>query len=176
MMLHARNALLMEISRGLEESMNEVDIERRLRMIEDVEAIKKLKYQYCDYCDDNYNADGIAGLFTEDAIWDGDTFGRCQGREAIRGFFRRAPQLLSFAAHQVMNPIIDVQGDKATGIWKLFQPCTQVTPAGARAVWLAATYHDDYVRVDGKWMFKHLKVNSLFFTPYEDGWVKNKFG
>jgi len=74
-----------------------------------------------------------------------------------------------------MNPIIDVQGDKATGIWKLFQPCTQVTADGPRAVWLAAIYEDDYVKIGGKWMFKHLKVDSLFFTPYEDGWVKKQF-
>ena len=151
------------------------DIEQRLQMVEDVEAIKKLKYQYCAFCDDNYNADEIAGLFTEDAIWDGGIFGKCEGREAIRGFFRSAPQVLSFAAHQVMNPIIDVEGNKATGIWKLFQPCTQVRAGKARAVWLVAIYHDDYVRVGGKWMFKQLRVDALFFTPYEDGWVKKQF-
>ena len=71
------------------------DIERRLQMIEDVEAIKKLKYQCCVYCDDNYSADGIASLFTEDAIWDGGTFGRYEGREAIRRFFCGAPRLLT---------------------------------------------------------------------------------
>ena len=150
-------------------------IEQRLQMVEDVEAIKRLKYQYCAYCDDNYNADGIASLFTETAIWDGGSFGRYEGREAIRRFFHTASRVLSFAAHQVMNPIIDVQGDKATGIWKLFQPCTQVTAAGPRAIWLAATYNDDYVKVGGNWMFQHLKVNSLFFTPYEDGWVRKQF-
>jgi hypothetical protein len=98
------------------------DVEQRLQTVEDVEAIKKLKYQYCAYCDDNYNADGIASLFTEDAIWDGGTFGRYEGREAICCFFRSAPRLLSFAAHQVMNPIIDVQGDKARAIkkWRFF--------------------------------------------------------
>jgi hypothetical protein len=37
--------------------------------------------------------------------------GEERGREAIRNFFRGAPRLLSFAAHQVMNPIIDVEGD-----------------------------------------------------------------
>jgi SnoaL-like domain len=151
------------------------EIERRLQMIEEVEAIKRLKYQYCAYCDDNYNADGIASLFEEDAVWDGGGFGRYQGREAIRGFFRGAPRVLSFAAHQVMNPIIEVRGDKATGIWKLFQPCTQVIASGPRAVWLAATYNDDYVKAGGRWRFKRLKVNSLFFTPYEDGWVKKQF-
>ena len=66
------------------------DVEQRLQMVEDVEAIKKLKYQYCAYCDDNYNADWIANLFTEDAIWEGGTFGRYEGREAIRGSQRSA--------------------------------------------------------------------------------------
>ena len=47
------------------------DIDRRLRAIEDIEEIKRLKARYCSYCDDNYDADSIANLFTEDAIWDG---------------------------------------------------------------------------------------------------------
>ena len=43
------------------------DIERRLRALEDVEEIKRLKARYCTYCDDNYDADKIARLFVEDA-------------------------------------------------------------------------------------------------------------
>jgi hypothetical protein len=78
------------------------DIEQRLQMVEDVEAIKKLKYQCCVYCDDNYSADGIASLFIEDAIWDGGTFRRYEGREAIRGFFRSpaATQLCCPSGHE----------------------------------------------------------------------------
>ena len=41
------------------------DIERRLKVIEDIEEIKRLKARYCAYCDDNYDADGIASLFIE---------------------------------------------------------------------------------------------------------------
>ena len=41
------------------------DIERRLKALEDVEEIKRLKARYCAYCDDNYDADAIASLFTE---------------------------------------------------------------------------------------------------------------
>src|SRR5260370_38734254 len=100
------------------------ELTRRIQQIEDREAIKTLKHQYCAYCDDSYNPDGIAGLFVEDAVWDGGDFGRCVGREAIRKFFQRTPKMLSIAAHQVKNPHIKVDGDHATGDLKLLQPCT----------------------------------------------------
>ena len=45
--------------------MNVEDLARRLQVLEDIEAIKKLKARYCAYCDNQYDADGIAALFTE---------------------------------------------------------------------------------------------------------------
>lgn len=150
------------------------DLAAKLQRLEDLDAIKTLKHQYCAYCDDHYNPDGIAGLFVEDGIWDGGDFGRYAGREAIRRFFRGAPKVLSFAAHQVMNPIIKLDGDRATGEWKLLQPCTLEGAQGPRAMWLAANYHDEYVRTPSGWKFKQLTVESLFFTPHEDGWVKTR--
>jgi hypothetical protein len=151
------------------------ELARKLQLLEDLEAIKTLKYQYCAFCDDHYNADGIAGLFVEDGIWDGGDFGYCVGPAAIRKFFIAAPKGLSFAAHQVMNPILKVDGDHATGEWKLLQPCTTETRNGPRAMWLAANYNDTYVRTPSGWKFQSLKVTSLFFTPHDDGWVKTRF-
>ena len=104
--------------------MNVDDLATRIQSIEDIEAIKKLKHQYCHYCDANYDADGIAALYTEDAIWEGGGIGKFEGREAIRTFFKGASKSFNFAIHNVMNPIINVQGDRATGEWKLLQPCT----------------------------------------------------
>jgi hypothetical protein len=155
-------------------TMDVNELARKIQMLEDLEAIKRLKQQYCAYCDDNYNPDGIAGLFTEDAVWDGGDFGRYVGRQAIRDFFRGAPKLLSFAAHQVMNPIIDVDGDHGRGAWKLFQPCTLETKDGPRPMWLAAVYHDEYVRTPAGWKYKNLKVDVLFFSPHDQGWVKTR--
>jgi uncharacterized protein (TIGR02246 family) len=77
------------------------DLERRIQRLEDIEAIKKLKAQYCAYCDDNYNAEGIASLFTEDGVWDGEPRGVNNGREAIRQFFSRGHQRVPFAVHMV---------------------------------------------------------------------------
>jgi ketosteroid isomerase-like protein len=73
--------------------MNLENLEQRLRVLEDIESIKKLKARYCAHCDNNYDADGIASLFTEEAVWDGGSFGKHNGREAIRTFFRGAPQI-----------------------------------------------------------------------------------
>ena len=42
-------------------------MERRLQALEDAEAIRNLKARYAALCDNQYDADGIAALFTEDA-------------------------------------------------------------------------------------------------------------
>ena len=148
-------------------------LEQRIRKLEDTEEIKKLKHRYCALCDDHYDADALAELFTEDAVWDGMERGRNDGREAIREFFRDAPARLPFAIHMVMNPIIEVDGDRATGVWYLFQPCTYAE--GNQAVWGSARYDEEYVRVNGKWMFQNLTLSSHFWTPFDKGWAEAKF-
>jgi len=154
-------------------AMNLEDLTRRIQVLEDIEAIKRLKAQYCTYCDNAYDADGIASLFAEDAVWDGGNFGKHEGREAIRTFFRGASRIFPFALHQVMNPIIEVQGGQATGSWYLLQPATLAD--GNQAVWLAARYEEEYVKVGGDWQFKRLKVHASFLTPFEQGWAKKRF-
>jgi SnoaL-like domain len=135
-----------------------------MRALEDVEEIKQLKARYAAACDNNYDADAIAALFTEDAVWDGGSLGLAEGH---------APEFFPFAIHNVMNPVIEVDGDRATAQWYLLQPATMAKEN--QAVWLSAAYRDEYVRVGGRWMFKHLKVTANFLTPYEAGWAKQRF-
>ena len=147
------------------------DLEKRIEAMESVEEIKRLKAQYCVYCDESFDADGIASLFTEDGVWDGGVPERkAVGRDEIRDFFVRVQGMMSFAVHMVMNPIISVDGDSASGIWYLFQACTLTE--GSQPVWGSARYDEEYVRVDGKWKFKSLKLSSFFWTPYDEGWEK----
>lgn len=138
-----------------------------------MEAIRQLKASYALYCDSGYDADKIAELFVENSVWDGGKdFGKYTGREAIRKFFKGVPRKISFAVHNVINPIIEVQGNEATGIWNLIQMCTFVE--GNRAIWGSARYDEEYVKVDGKWRFKKLKLTSNFWTPFEEGWAKRR--
>ena len=149
-------------------------LEERVQALEDVNAIRNLKAQYAAYCDDNYNPDGIAALFTEDAVWESKSLGRFEGREAIREFFRGASQIFTFAIHYSLNGQIDVTGDTARAQWYLFMPCT--LGEGNRAMWRAGIDTESYVRVHGAWKFQRKTSESLFHSPFEEGWAKTRFG
>ena len=153
--------------------MDLAELEQRVRVLEDIEAIKRLKYRYADACDRGYDAETLATLFTEDAVWDGGLFGRHEGREAIRRFFAGVSADIPFAMHYMMNPIITVDGDEADGAWYLFQTCTFAE--GNRAILGAARYEERYRRVAGEWQFHRLKLISSFWTPFDEGWVKRPF-
>ena len=154
-------------------------LEARIRRLEDIESIKQLKARYCAACDDGYDPDRLAALFTEDATWDGGrTFGRVEGRAQIHRHFAGAGDRITIARHQVMNPIVEldpVDPDLATGHWLLFQPCTNAGPDGEQAVWLAATYDDTYRRVDGTWLIATTTIDVAFFTPFDAGWTEQRF-
>jgi hypothetical protein len=150
------------------------DLARRIRVLEDIEAIKKLKARYCYFCDSNYDADGIAGCFVEDGVWDGGEFGRFEGRAAIHEFFAKiAPRMLCFAMHQVMNPLIEINGDRATGRWYIFEPVTFVQDA--QAGWLAGRYEDEYVRVGGEWKYQRLRFFQYLSTAFDQPWTNDRF-
>ena len=102
-------------------------------------------------------------------MFETDVFGTHEGRDAIR-----ALQHLPFAVHYVMNPIIDIDGDQATGKWLLLEPCSFPQDDGRQPVWGAAKYEDDYLRVDGEWKFKRVKLISLMWSPYEQGWEQQR--
>ena len=150
------------------------DIAQRVQLLEDIEAIKALKARYCGFCDDGYNPEGIASLFIDDGVWDGGRRGKFTGKDEIKGFFIQAAQIFSFALHYVLNPIITVKGNEAHGSWYLFMPAT--VREGNQAVWNAGRYEDDYVKVNGEWRFKQLKVEESYFTtPFDMGWAKKPF-
>ncbi len=148
-------------------------LEQRVQALEDVNAIRNLKSRYAAYCDDNYNPDGLAALFAEDAVWESQGLGRYEGREAIREFFRGASELFTFAIHYSLNGQIEVTGDTAQAQWYLFMPCTM--GKDNRAMWRAGVDREEYVRVQGEWQFQRKTSAPLFHTPYEKGWAKTPF-
>ena len=139
------------------------DIEHRLRRVEAEAAIVRLKSQYARFADDGYDPDGLAGLFVDDAVWDGgDLFGSVQGVDAIRQHFAGAPQRIPWALHYVLNPVIDVDDDdrSATGSWYLWQPCVRQRSSGLVAAWLAGTYADEYELTSEGWKFRRVEVRA----------------
>jgi uncharacterized protein (TIGR02246 family) len=150
------------------------ELEKRVGVLEDIEAIKKLKARYCQAADDNYNPERFCPLFTEDAVWDGGkTFGVYRGKKAIMEFFAHVSKDITFAVHYgTLVPDITVQGDKAYAHWYGLVP---MTLTGGKACWLAHFYDDTCVKIKGEWLIKEIKTTVLFQTPYEEGWAKKPF-
>ena len=138
-------------------------LEERIQTLEDVESIKKMKARYMNAVDYAYKPDGIASFFTKDGIFDAGPFGRHEGYEALK----KNVWIPEFSFHTVINSVVEVDGDKATGAWYLFE-AMNVPEIGA--VWGAARYEDQYVRVNGEWKIKVSKLIPFFFTPYKEGW------
>jgi hypothetical protein len=139
--------------------MSNASIEQRLQTLEDIEAIRKLKARYCAGCDDDHNPDTLATLFHDDAVWEATSSGRYEGIDAIRGFFSdlRATGRIRNSAHHAINPIIDVDGDRATGHWRLIMLYTANVPEdGVQYLRIVGWYRETYRRKGGEWRFQSL--------------------
>jgi hypothetical protein len=147
--------------------MTTEDHEKRIIALADIEAIKQLKATYCAICDNGYDPNKITALFTEDGTWEGGEFGKATGHAAIRNLFEGLQRAISFAQHNAMNPIIEVEGDRAKAEWYLFCPYT--ARGSNDAHWIAGRYEDDHVKVNGEWKYKHLRAMIRMHAPYEKG-------
>ena len=116
--------------------MDEATIETRVRRLEDIEAIRKLKALCCLHVD-REDSEAFADLFVEDGAFIG-AFQELRGREAIREI-----RFWPFMVHYVSNPIIDVNGDSAIGIWYFLRP---YTAHDGRPHSASGIYQDEYRR------------------------------
>ena len=78
------------------------------------------------------------------------------GPQAVRELFQKFKDMFSFSQHNIMNPIIDVDGNRATAQWYIAGPWDQTE--GDRKTWMTLRYNDDYVKINGEWKYQHLRV------------------
>jgi hypothetical protein len=151
-------------------SINE--LEKRIATLEDIAAIKQLKARYCEVCDTGHDRARIVTLFAEDGIWEGGDFGTAVGHVAIGELFEGLHKTIAFCQHNSMNPIIEVDGNRAKARWNLWCPYSSRKTAEVR--WLAAKYEDDHIKINGEWKYQHLRAFIQADEPLEKRWV-NKF-
>jgi hypothetical protein len=144
-------------------------VEQRLAALEDIEAIRKLKARYCAACDDDHNPETLGPLFAEDASWEASNMGRAEGRAAIQemlGAVGRSGRIRN-SAHHAINPIIEVDGDRATGHWRLIMLYTANRPDGSlQYLRIIGWYRERYVRTRGEWLFQSLTCQVEEHAPY----------
>lgn len=147
-----------------------MSLEERVTRLEHREEIKELRAEYC-YRVDSRDWEGYADLFTEDAHLDFEPIGTYDGREEVRDFVENVVgEEHPFLSHMVHNPIIDVDGDTATGRWYFEVPCTFKE---GNAGWIQGVYYEEYARVDGEWLFDEVVADFNYFAAYDDGWAEH---
>ncbi|HZV48512.1 MAG TPA: nuclear transport factor 2 family protein [Candidatus Dormibacteraeota bacterium] len=153
-------------------------LEERIARLEDIEAIKNLKAKYAYYCDNGYDADGMAGLFVEDSSWESNAFGVYRGRDEVRRFISEIGKEIVWALHFMICPVVQVadDGQTATGSWYLIEFATMANPDGSRdPVVMTANYNDTFVRENGEWKFKRVQVHFHQVSNWDQAWVHQQF-
>lgn len=152
------------------------DLATRIDRLESIEAIKALKARYAEFADAKYTdghdkkpvaeRDAIArqqaACFTETGEFSAGNFGHVRGREALFENFRDKP--FRFAMHIFTNPVIEVDGDTGQGRWVHWLLGTDY--AADKPIHMCAYTHDDYLRIDGQWLFQRVHLVQKFLVDF----------
>jgi bile-acid 7alpha-dehydratase len=144
------------------------ELEKRIGVMEDIEAIKKLKAKYFR-CVDKKLWEEMETVLTEDAVADyGMGIESLQGRKAIVEFLKKNLDRDSMiSVHQGHNPEIEITSDTtARGVWVLNDRLIIQTIATLNG-W--RYYEDEYVKVNGEWKKKSTKITNML-----EEWTQTK--
>ena len=148
-------------------------LERRITVLEDIEKLKKLKASYCYLADagmkDASVMETFGDLFTEDIWVDFEFLGSYHDKDAVVSFYRdQVASLLSYSAHTVTNPRIEIDGNSGIGEWYVLVPLT-VRKTG-QAAWLQACYVEEYRKIGSDWKWSSITARFEHITPFKQGW------
>lgn len=148
-------------------------VEDLLAVLKNKAEIERLVRIYADLCDDGYNPDKLAPLFTADAVWAASSesgtsdFGVYRGRDAIYEFFAGVSAEIVHAHHIVMSPEIDIvePGRSATGRWNtMVWMRLREDPLGepGESKLISSVYQHEYRYTEDGWRIANLHVHTRF--------------
>lgn len=161
--------------------MSELEtLRQRVRALESVREVSACLHEYmqlCDHLDEGFDLDPLMALFTEDAIWEGKgkryaaTFGRREGREAIRGMFEKytlPPAHFALNVHFLTSERVELRSEsEAEGSWLLLQTATF---ADGRSQLGSALLNVCFRQEEGRWKIAHFCTTSRFNRPVQSAW------
>ena len=132
------------------------ELEKRVKVLEDIEAIKKLHINYV-YLLCNLQWEDMLECFADDATMELLDQGVSKGKKEISGVFHNvlAKMIKRNDGHFVGQPIISVDGDRAKGHWILY-----LFFAEPEVKWLQGRQDCEYIRVNGEWKFGSVKFTA----------------
>lgn len=141
------------------------DLEARLRRLEDIEDIRRLRMQY-HYVINEGRSEETAALYTDDAYveYEGVVVakGRAEFSRAIPSLSRR----LTFIKQFISNHMVDVDGDEATGVAYLDARYAH----DGKSIMATARFSEKYRRTAEGWRISEMICRTYFNVPIEQGW------
>ena len=151
------------------------EMEKRLRILEDIEEIKKLQSFYINYLT-TADWDNLVDCFTDDAVI--DIKKETRGKKELTKLFKEviSKNHVGLEGNFLVQPIISVEGDKAKGSWLLYiqfaQPrklagkIDEISYSDDKAPdWMQGFYEMEYTRVGGKWKISFLHWKCRLWSP-----------
>lgn len=155
--------------------MNNKELAEHIQVLQDIEAIKQLKYRYSEGCDltvNEGNPEPLLRVFTPDAVWEAE-YGRYSGADELKIFADSMRSVFKFTYHFFTNPMITVDGCRASARWRVVAIYTETE---GRDTIFVGVEDDSYEKIDGKWLIAGIKVTTGFYSPLEEGWSKAVVG
>lgn len=140
--------------------MNEL---RKLLDIQEITALRS-KYSYGANIIDGQSGDltMFANLFAADGTFDVG-MGLATGPAEIEAMMRELTTQWECAMHYMLNPLIELDGDRGKGTWTgLFAFTSKEKPS---PVFLSNIYTDTYVRTAEGWRFQSVRIRTTFADP-----------
>lgn len=141
----------------------------QLQRLADREELKELRAKYCYYVDEQ-DWEPFVDLFVPDPTLDFGGMGVYEGQDGLERFAAEFVEgQLEGSAHMLSNPILEIDGDEATGRWYVESPLTFADGSGA---WRQGWYRDAYRRLDGAWKIDSITLRFVYTADYDDetGW------
>lgn len=168
------------------------ELEKEVTRLEDIQEIENLERIY-GYYFDTRQMDKIVDLFSDNTeSVEIESHGQFLGKEGVRKMYqggagggaRRSPQQTpparrprGFAGGGTV--IIQIggvvtlapDGKTAKGRWHTWLAETFPFGGVMGQYWLHGYYENEFVKENGRWLFKKLFWNTTFYTRFETGWM-----
>jgi len=146
------------------------DLAARVQALEDIAAIKALKYRYLRGCDRKEPETVRDCLDPAGCLIDYEGFPRFENRDDFVAIFQAMgcrPDV--FDMHHGQNPQITLTGaDRAEGVWDLY--FHTIDGAARTVLQMACAYADHYTRHDGRWWItRTATTRTSFLMSQVDG-------
>jgi hypothetical protein len=133
------------------------NILKRLKTLEDIEAVKKIMRHYVN-CLVHVQWDDLMDCFTENARVEIGISGLREGRQAISTLFKQDIGTRHIGKEMIFlsHPIISIHGDTAFGKWMLYHMFTEADHI-EKNTWVQGRYDCEYERIGEEWKINNLK-------------------